>query len=265
MQISDCRLSLINGLRIGAVVAAIMPLHAQAPASDSRPTFEVVSIKQDSAPFTGGSAGWRPGGTFVANIPAGSLVNMAFGGANLFQQSQIFGLPDWGTVMRFNITAKVPAGVDATSLSAAQRAAYVRSMLEDRFALKAHVETREVAVYELVAEPAAAGRLKPIDCSDRQNAPKCGISFQPGHVSGAETTKDLAGTLSGPAGRPVIDRTNLAGRFVVDLQWNAGVSADDERPSIFVAVQEQLGLKLQASRAQMDVLVVDRLDKPTED
>jgi uncharacterized protein (TIGR03435 family) len=75
----------------------------------------------------------------------------------------------------------------------------------------------------------------------------------------------LVGYLSGAAGRIVIDETHVDGRFNIDLQWNATGDASDEHPSIFTAVQEQLGLRLESSRAPVDVLVVDHIEKPTED
>jgi len=79
------------------------------------------------------------------------------------------------------------------------------------------------------------------------------------------TVASLVGSLSGAAGRIVIDETHVDGRFDIDLQWNASGDPSDEHPSIFAAVQEQLGLKLEAKKGTIEILVVDKIEKtPSE-
>ena len=92
-------------------------------------------------------------------------------------------------------------------------------------------------------------------------------------TAGTRTMKDLLGPLQAMTGRPVIDRTGLSGAFDFDLEWTSGPVAPgagagapaDDGPSIFVAVQEQLGLRLEPGRAPFDVVVVDAVQRPTPD
>ena len=252
--------SALIGVCVGVFAVSLL---AQAP--DERLAFEVASIKADDLPFTGGSAEFRPGGTFVANVPAWALVDLAFYRVVPFLPGQVIGLPEWANVTRYNITAKVPAS-EANDLSPERRAAFVRSLLEDRFAFKAHMETRELAVYVLTIAPGGP-KINPTqwDCSKPEDTPKCGIHFGAGHVTGSETMVNVMGTLAGAVQRPIVDHTNLQGRFDVDLSWNATNDPASDQPSIFTAVQDQLGLKLESSRAPVDVLVIDHIEKPTED
>lgn len=165
----------------------------------------------------------------------------------------------------------MPAGsAQEPNVLAVAQALYVRHLLEDRFALKAHLDKREMPVYELTAPNGARGmRPSTLDCSRPEDRPKCGVSFQAGHFSGPHfELSNLVGILGSAVGRPVLDRTNLTGAFDIDLRFamgHASPDAVDQQPSIFTAVQEQLGLKLQSTTAPVDVLVVDHIEKPTAD
>jgi uncharacterized protein (TIGR03435 family) len=122
-------------------------------------------------------------------------------------------------------------------------------------------------VYVLSVAPTGA-KLRPAaaECSDPQNLDKCRTAYGDGRVTGRNLPfSELVRQILFAAQRPVLDRTGLSGRFDVDLQWNPNDLADatDSRPSIFGAAQE-LGLKLEANKALMDVLVVDHLERPTE-
>jgi len=278
---------LLGAVGIVAVVGGIAGIQAaQAPAKP--PTFEVVSIKRSRSDETGGSMGFQPGGRFRSlNVPVDSMLTTAFSPDRPMLDSQVIG-PSWIASDRFDITAKAPSDLpsDVASLSKLMPA-MLRALLEDRFKLKAHMETREDQIYALVMAR-SDGSLGPqlhraaADCltlamARRENpaaAPalpvQCGIHFDAGRLSGGSVdASSLASLLSGTVHRPVLDRTRLSGNFDFELQWSAGLQADsasgDLSPSIFTAVQEQLGLKLESTKGPVEVLVIDHVEHPTED
>ena len=171
-----------------------------------------------------------------------------------------------------------------------QLPALLRPLLEDRFKLKAHVETRELPIFALVVAR-TDGRLGPqfrrpiVDCLALRQAaragappplppssdrPACGVRMGPGKLSaGGFSIENLVTMLSSTVERLVVDRTGLTGTFDVDLQWTqgdlTGATPSDDRASIFTAVQEQLGLKLESTKGPVDVVVIDHVEHPTED
>jgi len=167
----------------------------------------------------------------------------------------------------------------------------LRNLLADRFKLAAHRETRDMPAYALVRAK-ADGTLGPqmrrstIDCeaeaaralaAKRGGAPpgqdgsakpivRCRVSTSAARIVGTGTTiPELMRRLSAPLGRAVVDRTGLSGSFDLELQWSPEQAADTSGPSIFTAVQEQLGLKLESQRAPVEVLVIDRVESPAPD
>jgi uncharacterized protein (TIGR03435 family) len=255
-----------------ALLAAGAIARAQAPDQAKRLAFEVASIKEDTSGSDGGSMGFRPGGQFVAtNIPAATLVGAAFRTEPRLLPQQIVGVPQWARAQRYDITARISTEHPDDAATAFQHLdEYVRSLLEDRFAFKAHMEKRTLPVYALLAPNGAAKlRASTLDCAKPEDRPKCSVSFGPGRMTGAHLElSNIVGTLAGTTGRPVLNRTNLDGAYDIDLQYAAGgptPDAADDRPSIFAAVEEQLGLKLEPTDAAVDVLVVDQLQRPTAD
>jgi uncharacterized protein (TIGR03435 family) len=274
----------------GLVAFTRVPVRAQ---SDAKPlTFEVASVKPSSSDEAGGSMGFQPGGRFRAmNIPAQSLIAVAYGNGKALLASQIAGAPAWLATSRFNIQAKVSGDVASPAvMGPAQMAPTLRALLEDRFKLKAHMETRDEPIYELV-KARADGRLGPglrasgVDClallQQRRDNPStarplpspctAGLKASPGMFSAGSTTiSNLVPTLSNAVERMVLDRTGLVGNFAIDLKWTpsglpAEPSSGDVPPSIFTAVQEQLGLKLMSAKGPVDVLVIDHVEHPSED
>ena len=239
----DLRAAAWVAVGASALLVAGGVLRAQAPAGEPRLAFEVVSIKQSLNPKDGGTAGFRPGGTFFStNVPAGSLVFMAYRTSPPLLPQQIVGMPQWAQLTRYDITAKVSADAagDMNALFARQ-GKYVQSLLEDRFAFKAHMEKREMPVYALTA-PDGGTRLRrsTLDCSKAEDRPKCGMTFNAGRITSPHLElTNLLGTLASASGRPVLDRTGLTGFFDIDLQYAAGPPTSDttdERPSIFSRV-----------------------------
>jgi uncharacterized protein (TIGR03435 family) len=178
-----------------------------------------------------------------------------------------------------------------------------RSLLVERFHLGVHNEAREMPIFALIlarSDGKLGPRLHPssTDCAAlmasmraRGGPPAppppgerlpCGIRMFPGNLSGgASTIAQLTNVLARFVNRTVVDRTGLAGAFDLDLQWTPDQmpqgrgdpppglpplpAIDPNGPSIFTAVQEQLGLKLESTRAQVDMLVIDRAEHPMED
>jgi uncharacterized protein (TIGR03435 family) len=162
----------------------------------------------------------------------------------------------------------------------------LRTLLTERFTLAAHNETRERPVYALVLarEDRRFGpqlQKSPTDCATAKGADACGSSVGPGFIrSRGRTMAQLAESLSrlsntgSSLNRLIVDRTGLEGQYDVTLKFTPenippgnvpGFPAvDPNGPSIFTALQEQLGLKLDSQRAPVNVLVIDRADRPTE-
>jgi uncharacterized protein (TIGR03435 family) len=260
----------IAGFLTAAACAVVV---AQAPAENSkRPAFEVATIKRNVSLASGGSVGFEPGGRFRAtNAPVFWLITNAYGERQrpLFE-SQIIGAPGWLESEQYDITAK--AGADMTSLTPQEQFRKIpelmRSLLEERFALRVHRETRQLPIYAL-KKLKNDGRLGPkigrssLDCA--KDAAKCGFNMLPGRATGGWIAiPTLATVLSNATQRIVVDRTGLEGRFDIDLEWSPDQAATD-KPSIFTAVQEQLGLKLEPDRGPVNVVVIDHVERPTED
>jgi uncharacterized protein (TIGR03435 family) len=244
---------------------AIRSVSAQSP---QKPSFEVATIKRN--PTLDGNAGFdvEPGGRLQAvNMPVFWLVAFAYADTiAALRPSQIIGAPAWLWSEHYDITAKAMDAADLSEISKTRL--LLRSLLEERFNLRTHREQRQMSIYALVrAKP--DGTLGPrfrqtaTDCLNE--AAKCGYAGGPvGRVKADAIPMDLLTQLLGNAtDRIVVDRTNLRGGFDIDLEWSPDQTAFD-RPSIFTAVQEQLGLKLESTRAPVDVIVIDHIERPTE-
>lgn len=247
--------------------------------------FEAASVKParpDNPPGQGVSR--APGGRFTAvNAPLRFLILYAY----QLQGYQLISAPDWIVNERFDIVAKmdgdppsiVTAGPDPMRLA-------TQALLADRFGLVIRRETRELDIYALTIAKSTAqlGRaLKPSpeDCSAmaaraRATAPTpsadgtppfiCGQSLGPGRIRfGGYPLSLFANGLSQIVGRTVVDRTGLSGNWAFELTYAAEPSPDSDAPSLFTAIQEQLGLKLEPATGPVDVLVVDRVQRPTPD
>jgi uncharacterized protein (TIGR03435 family) len=185
------------------------------------------------------------------------------GGPRLFR-SQIVGLPDWASTEKYDMTGKVAdefAGLSASE-QFRRMPPMVQSLLEDRFKLRLHRETRQMPIYALVVTRPGVIRPSTVDC--RKEPDKCRLESAGGHYSAIGLTmNNFLIFLSSTVERVVIDRTGLQGAYDVDFEWSSEAGSD--KPSIFTAVQEQLGLKLESTRGPVDVLVIDHIEKPTPD
>jgi uncharacterized protein (TIGR03435 family) len=199
----------------------------------------------------------RPEGVTGTNVTLMQLMRFAYE----LQDSQISG-PDWIKAAGYDIVAK-PKG----SASAVQLREMLRTLLEDRFKLRTHRDTRDLAVYWLLI---AEGGPKLRDPKEEEafNAAHAGkLPFRPG-LDGVFSNKDLPGfaaRLSGYVGRTVVDKTGIEGRYWFQLEWAAGDQPGTASPALLTAMQEQLGLKLEERNAPTEVLVIDHVEKLSAD
>jgi uncharacterized protein (TIGR03435 family) len=273
-----------------SVSGAAAQTPAQAPAP--RPTFDVTSVKPNP---TGGRTGAIQPGRFAQSaVTLQQLVRMAYG------TNEIVGGPGWIDSERFDVEGRgsfdLSGFLPGPDGSPPQVYLMLQQLLADRFKLVVHKATQQRPVYALVtarrdqqlgprlsrstfdcdallAATVQSGRL-PAPASQAAG-PRCAVGGTPGHLMADSIDMSrLASVLSASTDRVVIDRTGLPGRFNVELQWtpdalgpapppNAGAAATDAPPALVTAIQEQLGLKLDAVTAPIEVLVVDSADHPT--
>jgi uncharacterized protein (TIGR03435 family) len=272
-----------------ALAFAAVDLGAQQPpppaAPPVTPAFEVVVIKRNTSGDDSMSVGSRPGGGYVmVNGPMRSV----FGNAYPSQSSNVINMPDWFDSERYDLTARIVGNP-----TAAQRLELWRNLFTERMKLRVHYETRDLPTFDLVVAR-ADGRLGPdirpaqIDCAARSAAaargqalpplpppapnaaPVCGMIAGPeGIRAGGTTMAGLARSISGSAGRLIIDKTGLTGSYDLTLLYASGrpgtSTVADDRPTIFTALQEQLGLKLESSRSPVEHAVIDYVEKPIVD
>jgi uncharacterized protein (TIGR03435 family) len=277
--------------------SVVMVVTALAQTPERLPSFEVASVKRNVSGEDRLRMVTQPGGRLiVTNARLKALIANAFEMADSpsLVDVRILGGPDWIGSERYDINAKAntefkpsPDGPPRELLL------MIRSLLEERFKLKAHRETRELPIYELVVARAdrrlAPEMRKPAaDCEaaiaagippPRQpgEPPPCGLMGGPARmIAGGATMQQLAANLTVRLDRLVFDKTGLTGRFAFNLAWTPdrlpteapppGIPPiDPDGPGLFTALQEQLGLKLRPARGQVDVLVIDSVEHPTAD
>jgi uncharacterized protein (TIGR03435 family) len=176
---------------------------------------------------------------------------------------QISGGPAWLATDRFDINAK--ASGDRT-LTADQKREMLRALLEDRFHLKVHRKVKEQSVYSLVV--AKGGPKLKTSSADEQSGMTLGSKGQTLEMRFSKwNMARLAGQISGNEGRKVVDKTGLSGEYDFTLSYlddRRAVGGQEDGPSLFTALQEQLGLKLESQKGPVEVLVIDHADKPSE-
>jgi uncharacterized protein (TIGR03435 family) len=240
--------------------------------------FEVASIRENTSGEDRVSGGFLPGGLYrVVNYPLRSLIAAAYLRPQVNPGFLIEGGPDWMDTTRFDIEARAaaefPAAPDGPN---APRRVMLQQLLADRFGLKVHHVTRQGDVYALTfaqadRRPGPAMKVSAGECSP------CGLRIGPGSITGTGVTiTQLMAPLPRFVDRVVIDSTGLTDRFDLTLKWtpapgewiappppgSAFVPPSADGPSLFTALQEQLGLKLQAQKGPIDILVVDEARKP---
>ncbi len=279
---------LICACALGGTLHLQSQAPASAPAEPAKPSdslvvvpkFDVASIKP-SPPDEGNTMMmFIQDGISIHGVPIKMLLRESFG----IEDDRILGEPGWTKSARFDIEAKVSAE-DAPKLKALkmdQRRSMLLPLLEDRFGLKYHHETRELPMYALVIAKNGL-KMKESAPDDPKDKPR-GRMLQymgPGHIESTGTTVEmLSHILSRELGRSIEDKTGLKGRYDYVLRWtpadappptaggdSGAPKSDGEEeatgPSLFTAMEEQLGLKLESTKGQVDVVVIDHLDMPS--
>jgi uncharacterized protein (TIGR03435 family) len=256
-------------LLVGIAIISVT-LVAQTPAS-----FEVASVKPNNSGANSSSVDTQPNGRLVfTNETVRGMIERAY----QLQPFQVIGAPAWTATARFDLAAKAPEGVRFAPPTPGEppppQLLMLRSLLAARFKLRVHTEKRETTVYALViARPGRA--LGPrLSKTDRKcdgpaaGPPTCGLVAGDGEIQGgAQTIARLASQLSRRLGRVISDETQLPGNYDFSLRYATDVNAatDQNLPSAETALQEQLGLKIEARRVPSDVLVIDHVERPSED
>lgn len=283
MKLSVCLLATVF-----TVTPLVATMQTATPATPDveRATFDVVSIKRNNG--TGGmGARTVPGSFSVYGVPMRFVVRQAYAA----QDFQITGGPDWMNTDLFDIEARFDPGTGPTGPRAL--AARLRNMLRERFNFLASTEVREMPIYALVRarQDRLGPRIKPsaVDCTGmpapgRQagpgsdGRPVCGGRGRIGEITaGGLTMAQLAAQLSQYTGRTVVDKTAMTGSYAFDLEWRPtptelpsdlppGVTLpfNPDAPGLNAALQEQLGLELDSQRGPVEMVVVERLEAPTE-
>lgn len=245
--------------------AAQIPAAAHAKPSVTVPRYDVSAVRPNKS-GSGDMNSWTHDAAYLAeNVTLKRVMAQAFS----IRPGLIFDLPPWAGDAHFDINAKASdldkATVDA--LTGEQRHHMLRALLEDRFALKWHYETRILPAYDLVIGKNGP-RLKPAPSTEHSGTWTNNTDLKATGVSVAS----LAMILSDELHRPVVDKTGLTGTYDYSLKWSREAEPDtedtgkdtDPAPALFTAIQEQLGLKLQSAKDPVQVLVVDRVREPTE-
>jgi uncharacterized protein (TIGR03435 family) len=215
-------------------------------------TFETASVKLLTG--QGGLTSFAANGTdrfSATNTSLELLIEMAFG----VDDTRISG-GRWLGPERYDVAAKAEDGVRLTREELQPR---LRWLLEDRFKLALHRETKDVPGFALVV--AKGGPKLRKNFGD----PAPPIMYPGGLRSGSWSMEALAWELSRPLRQPVVDKTSIEGTFNIDLTWAPDGEADSPLPSIFTALQQQLGLRLESRKVPVEILVIDHLEKiPTD-
>jgi bla regulator protein BlaR1 len=265
-----------------AVLGAMMLAGSLAPRwiafaqQQARPSFEVASVKPGNPNNPQVCVCVEPPGRFFS---INATLKMLIVDAYNVRNHQISGGPNWLDSAKFDIEARMPR---ATPMPAGSDGPpqilrlMEQSLLAERFKLAVHRETREEQLYELVVDKGGP-KLKESTDTLRSGVPQ-GIGFNGrGHVTGTAANMLLfVSQLSQMLGRTVIDKTGLTGRYDFTLKWapdpgvpgarpdgpDAPPPPDPDGPSIFTAIREDLGLKLQSAKGPVEILVIDHAEKP---
>jgi uncharacterized protein (TIGR03435 family) len=269
---------LIWFFRVLIVVLAVLFLARALHAQDVPPTFDVASVKANRSGGTQASAQLLPDGVNFINLQLRAIIQLAYG---VTQASRVVDGPGWIQTERFDIVAKAGAAVPGERVRT-----MLQALLAERFGLVVRRDSRQLPALTLVrarADGPLGPQLKPF-------AGEC--ANQPGARGAAAPQPSAEAVICGPrpggpgrlilAGSPIsqlasllglvlmqtiVDQTGLAGRYDLELTYVPEIQpgADTlDRPSVFTALEEQLGLKLESRQDPVEVLVIERVSRPTE-
>jgi uncharacterized protein (TIGR03435 family) len=253
------------------ILGALAPRWIAFAQQPDRPSYEVASVKPGDPNDRQVRVAGQGGRFTVANASLKMLIGLAYG----VQDHQISGGPNWLDSEKYNIEAKIDsAAVTAPGPDSAGRMLLmIQSLLGERFKLTVHRESKEEQVYELVVAKGGS-KLKEADTGKQGRGAR-----RPGRgqlTSMGAPISSLVNALSQQLGRSVIDKTGLTGGYDFELKWtpdpgetaglfggpDAPPPPDPNGPSIFTALQEQLGLRLESAEGPVEILVIDHAEKP---
>jgi uncharacterized protein (TIGR03435 family) len=238
-------------------------LHAQ----DPRPSFEVASVKENKSGVRGSYDRSTPGGFKARNALLKNIVRSAY---EIQQQAELSGGPSWIASARFDIDAKAPGEAAKPQIHL-----MLQSLLAERFKLAVHHENKEMAVYFLVLAKGGS-KLRDLKGPGSIKPPNPDMH----RLGGIGSLRGLVNFLSNLSGRPVIDKTGLTGSYDYHMELPQEDFPKEDFPAltpdgairasaaagaaVFAAMEQQLGLKLESAKAPVDVLVIDHVEKPSE-
>jgi len=259
------------------VLTASLPVFAQTPAMQ----FEVASIKPSAASAMGEhrvAVGIQAGGRLTAQgVSVRMLMAIAFG----VKDHEIIGGPGWVDTERYDISAKPDAASVSGQINQDQMRLMIQALLADRFKLATHTESKEATVYAIV--PGKNGAKVP-ESESTADSPNRQMRMGNGQLNATGLPMQfLADSLSRILGRTVVDKSGLTGLRDFKLQWvpdestsirmpglpppggpEAAPPSDSKGPTLFAALEEQLGLKLNTEKGQVTNIVIDHIEKPSE-
>jgi uncharacterized protein (TIGR03435 family) len=234
-------------------------------------TFEVAVIKPNATNDNRVMIRMQPGGRFTAS---GVTLKQLIGQAYNMRDFQVTGGPGWISADRFDINAKAEGLPDRVPPE--QLRPLLKALIEERFKLKSHTDSKEMSIYALVVGK-NGHKLTPSKPEGQGPMMRMGR----GQLNGNKIPMPmLAQQIAQQLGRTVIDKTELKGDFDITLEWtpepghggggpggpppDAAPPAGGSGPTIFTALQEQLGLRLESQKGPVEILVIDDVSKPTE-
>ena len=230
-------------------------LRAQTTPAATNPTvFEVASVKPNNV---GGRTSFTASGgrLTVTNFSLTMLMQYAFG----IREFQISGGPGWLTTDRYDIVATTGA---QGALNRKALEPYLQSLLRDRFQLRVHRETKAFQVYSLVVAKNGPKLTAHAGAGESSISGRDGLG-RISKIATNATIARLANTLGAELDQAVIDNTGLNGGYDFKLEWAPNPTPDSDEPSLFTAVQQQLGLKLESTRSPVEIIVIDSAEKPS--
>ena len=255
-------------------LSPFVSMHAQLVTSEHSPSpaklfaYEVISVKP-SKPSCNVMSFSSPPGRLI--IRCYRLRRLLFDAYSIRLDTKISGMPGWGDSALFDIEAKVDEATTEEMMNLPQkeqlnqRQLMLKELLADRFKLMVHTETRKVPVYNLVIAKGGF-RLKQTHESEQ---PGGNYSWGAGRirVRGGPIASLVYCLSEGLAGRPVVDKTGLTGDYDIVLDWTPDdqLSTPDAGPTLFTALEEQIGLKLVPSSGPVETFVVDHVERPSAD
>jgi uncharacterized protein (TIGR03435 family) len=268
------------------VVGQITVAKTRAQTASTEDEFDVASVKPSHDAQARALVQATPGRLTLSNLSLQRLLLIAYD----IQDYQLVGEPSWAESSQYDVIATASTGTSVQKMEGPM----LQALLQDRFQLKLHRETRALPLYELVvaksgpklrpsekgsctpyvkgSQPAiaAAGQPQPLYCGFHRTGSSVSPILDGKGVSIADLGNNLARSYNTALGRNIVDKTGLSGVFDIHLTWtndrgssDAALPSTSDDVSIFTALEEQLGLKSQSAKGPVDVLVIDHIEQPS--